>query len=88
MPEEPVYAFADQYHAVGVSDAVDAPERPVREIPLSARLRQRWAGLFRRTVSPPAGAAMFEGTAGALLDALSDWVCGLDATGRISAAFA
>ena len=84
MSEEPVYAFANQYHTVDTSDPVEAPERPAREITLFARLRQRWAGWFRRTTSTPAGAAMFDGTAGALLDTLGDWVCGLDATGRIT----
>jgi PAS domain S-box-containing protein len=84
MHEEPVYAFANPYRSVGASDQVDASERKLRAFTRSARLWRRWTSVFRKTASAPSGTAAFDGTAGALLDALSDWICGLDATGRIT----
>ncbi|HUL53573.1 MAG TPA: ATP-binding protein [Opitutaceae bacterium] len=84
MSEEPVYAVANAYHPVGASDPVDAPEQLARGATLSARVRQRWSAWFRRAAGARAAAPLFDGTAGVLLDSLSDWICGLDATGRIT----
>jgi PAS domain S-box-containing protein len=84
MHEEPVYAFANQYRVVGATDQLHAPERKPRVFTLSAKPWRRLTGLFRKTASAPPSSTAFDGTAGALLDALSDWICGLDATGRIT----
>ena len=40
--------------------------------------------LFRRAAGKPVAAATIDDRAAAVLDALGDWICGIDAIGRLT----
>ena len=84
MREEPVYSLVSQYHLVGPADRVVPADRMRRAFTLSAMPWRRLTRLFRKSAGAPAGTAAVNTPAGAMLDALSDWICGIDAAGRIT----
>jgi len=84
MREEPVYSLASQYRMAGPADHGGPADRTRRAFMLSATPWRRLTRLFRKTAGAPAKAAVFNTTAGAMLDALSDWICGLDAEERVT----
>ena len=84
MRERPVYSLASQYHLVGPVDRVVSADRWWRTFMLSIVPWRRLTGWFHKAADAPAEAATGSTAASSMLDALSDWICGIDMTGRIT----
>ncbi|MFA5058287.1 MAG: hypothetical protein WC485_09255, partial [Opitutaceae bacterium] len=83
MPEDSAYAAANQYRMTGAAAHAETAARR-RVSTQSMTPWQRMMQVFKKSGQAPADEAAAHDPASALFDILNDWICGLDATGRVT----
>jgi len=83
VEDHPSSALADQFRVAERADPNGAGDRRLHAWTRALPWR-RLSGLFHRPAVAPAGAGAPAVPEGSAFDALGDWICGLDAMGRIT----